>query len=63
MAVEDGWGNWKHSAGKEIIDKGDKIESGECYGDFHLDSGPGVKCAWALHACKQEIRDEYRLHK
>ena len=30
-------GNWKHSAGKEGIDKGDKTEGGECYGDSHAD--------------------------
>ena len=35
--VKDGGGNWKHSAGKEGIDKRDKTESGECYGDSHAD--------------------------
>ena len=30
-------GNWKHSAEKEGIDKGDKTESGECYSDSHAD--------------------------
>ena len=35
--IEDGGGNWKHSAGKEGIDKGDKTEGGECYGDSHVD--------------------------
>ena len=36
----DEWGmngNWRRSARKEGIDKGDRTEGGECYGDSHVD--------------------------